>query len=78
MLNVQYIQNLYFINLLFLFHLGSGEIAVHLKSVDIFSNLNCHQLLDIADTFTLKVFQCGDNIVEAGKPVNYIFYFVEW
>jgi signal-transduction protein with cAMP-binding, CBS, and nucleotidyltransferase domain len=41
--------------------------------VDIFRNLNHHQLFDIADTCTLKIFQRGDNIVEAGKPVNYIF-----
>jgi signal-transduction protein with cAMP-binding, CBS, and nucleotidyltransferase domain len=48
-------------------------MTVHLKSVDIFSNLNDHQLLDIADTCTLKVFHRGDRIVEAGKPVNYVF-----
>ncbi|CAF3973038.1 unnamed protein product, partial [Rotaria magnacalcarata] len=51
----------------------AGEIAVHLKCVDIFRNLNDHQLLDIADTCTLKVFPRGYNIVEGGKPVNYIF-----
>ncbi len=55
----------------FYFIQGAGEIAVRLKSVDISSNLNDHQRLDIADTCTLKVFRRGDNIVEAGKRVNY-------
>jgi len=41
--------------------------------VDIFDKLDDHQLLDIADTCTLQVFQPGDNIVVAGQPVNYIF-----
>ncbi len=41
--------------------------------MDIFSNLNDHQRLDIVDTCTLKVFRRGDNTVEAGKTVDNIF-----
>ena len=49
------------------------DLGVQLRSVDMFSHLNDHQLLDITDTCTIKLFHRGNHMVEAEKLVKSIF-----
>ncbi|CAF4181518.1 unnamed protein product [Adineta steineri] len=49
----------------------AGELVDHIGAMCIFSHLNDHQLLDIADGFTLRVFELGERIIEANKPIHF-------